>query len=237
MVDEKSLLSRRTKALRERHGWTIAETARRAELSTSMLWKVENGQTTLTYGKLMKLAAGLEVPIGELFSPAEAAVRKGGRRVVNRQGSAPTVDFGDNMHHFLATDIASKDFCPCLVEVDATGGDSLGHAGEEFIFVIKGRVKFLCEGYAPIVLEVGDSVYFDATLAHRYLREGKEKAQILCVYSHTDDADQDDRERDEQVAPPPHLKERLASVGAGQALPKRLAAKARRSPGRKRVSA
>ena len=190
MVDEKALLSSRVKALRERRGWSIAETARRAGVSVSMLWKVENGQTTLTYGRLAKLAAGLEVPIGELFANPVPSMRKGGRRVVERSGSGPAVDVNSNLHRFLATDLACKHYFPCLIEVNAKGdgqdGDS--HGGEEFSFVVAGRVRFHCEGYEPVELETGDSVYFDASLRHRYVCASKEAARLLCVYSHPEHA-------------------------------------------------
>ncbi len=190
MVDEKMLLSSRVKTLRERRGWTIAETARRAGVSVSMLWKVENGQTTLTYGKLVKLADGLGVPVGELFSDPAPSLRRGGRRVVDRRGSGPTVDVCNNLHQFLATDLAGKHNFPCLIDVRAEGDgdDAESHGGEEFSFVIEGRVRFVCEGYEAVVLEPGDSVYFDASLKHRYLRDGAAPARMLCVYSHPEHA-------------------------------------------------
>ena len=199
-MDEGALLSSRVKALRERRGWTVTETARRAGLSVSMLWKVENGQTTLTYGKLAKLAAGLEVPVGELFANPAATVRKGGRRVVERRGSGPTVDIRDNLHRFLATDLSQKHCFPCLIEVGAQGdgSDAESHGGEEFALVLEGQVRFHCDGYEPVVLEVGDSVYFDAALAHRYMRAGAAPARVLCVYSHPEHA------REEAAGVQPH---------------------------------
>ena len=190
MVDEGALLSLRVKTLRERRGWTIAETARRAGVSVSMLWKVENGQTTLTYGKLAKLAAGLEVPVGELFANPAPAMRTGGRRVVDRRGSGPVIDAGGNLHEFLATEVAGKHNFPCLIEVraDGDGADAEAHGGEEFSYVVEGRVRFVCEGYEAVVLEPGDSVYFDASLKHRYLRDSDKPARMLCVYSHPEHA-------------------------------------------------
>ncbi len=189
-MDEKALLSSRVKALRELRGWTITETAHRAGLSISMLWKVENGQTTLTYGKLAKLAAGLEVPVGELFANPVATVRKGGRRIVERLGTGPTVDVKGNLHRFLATDLSQKHYSPCLIEVNAQGDgvDGESHGGEEFTLVLEGQVRFHCEGYEPVVLGVGDSVYFDAGMAHRYLQAGATPARVLCVYSHPEHA-------------------------------------------------
>ena len=190
MMDDKSLLSARVKAIRERRGWSVSETARRAGVSVSMLWKVENGQTELTYSKLVKLAAGLQVPIGELFADPTPALRKGGRRVVDRSGSGPVIDVQSNLHRFLASDLAQKHYFPCLVEVKATGqgldGDT--HGGEEFSLVLEGRIRFFCEGYEPVVLEVGDSVYFDASMTHRYLTASEAPARMLCVYSHPEHA-------------------------------------------------
>ena len=195
MADEKSLLSVRVKTLRERRGWTIAETARRTGVSVSMLWKVENAQTTLTYGKLAKLAAGLEVPVSELFASPEPTVRKGGRRVVERRGAGPVIDCESNLYHFLASEISNKHYSPCIVDVRASGNgaDAEAHAGEEFSYVMEGRVRFLCEGYAPAILEVGDSVYFDASLPHRYLCIDDSPARMLCVYSHPNNVEQDAR--------------------------------------------
>lgn len=199
-MDEEALLSSRVSALRQARGWTITETARRAGLSVSMLWKVEHGQTTLTYGKLAKLAAGLEVPVGELFANPAAPVRKGGRRVVERHGEGPAVDVRDNLHRFLATGLAQKHYFPCLIEVGAKGdgSDSESHGGEEFALVLDGQVGFHCEGYEPVVLDVGDSVYFDAALMHRYLQAGPAPARLLCVYSHPEHA------RDEGAGVQPH---------------------------------
>jgi transcriptional regulator with XRE-family HTH domain len=190
MADDKTLLSARVKALRERRGWSVSETARRAGVSVSMLWKVENGQTELTYSKLVKLASGLDVPIGELFADPTRVVRKGGRRVVDRKGTGPVIDVQSNLHRFLASDLAQKHYFPCLVEVKATGdgSDSEAHGGEEFSLVIEGRVRFFCEGYEPVVLDVGDSVYFDASMPHRYLKASEGAARMLCVYSHPEHA-------------------------------------------------
>jgi transcriptional regulator with XRE-family HTH domain len=186
MANEQSLLADRVRTLRESKGWTVTETARRAGLSTSMLWKVENGQTSLTYQKLLQLAAGLEVPIEALFEVGSKDIQRGARRVIERQGEAPALDFGGNLHHFFATDIAHKDYFPCLIEVRAPSEDSQeaeSHGGEEFVYVIEGVIEFRCEGYAPTRLQAGDCVYFDAALRHRYLCAEGEVARIMCVFS------------------------------------------------------
>ncbi|MEO7026697.1 MAG: cupin domain-containing protein, partial [Caulobacteraceae bacterium] len=132
----------------------------------------------------------LQAPIGELFADPAPVVRKGGRRVVDRRGTAPVIDVQNNLHYFLAADLARKHFFPCMVEVRAKGAglDGEAHGGEEFAVVIEGRVRFHCDGYEPVVLETGDSVYFDAALPHRYLSATEGGARLLCVYSHPEHA-------------------------------------------------
>jgi transcriptional regulator with XRE-family HTH domain len=225
-ANDSNLLGKRLQALRGLHGWSIAETARRAGVSVSMLWKVENGQTELTYSKLAKLANGLEVPIGELFADPAPLVRKGGRRIVDRAGAGPSIDVQDNLHRFLAAEVARKHYFPCLVEVAATGDgqDGESHGGEEFSMVLEGQVRFHCEGYEPVVLEPGDSVYFDAALRHRYLKAGANSARMICVYSHPEHARLDQREGLE-----PHpIAMRILDAGAP---PKTVAVARRRGSG------
>ncbi|MEP7246741.1 MAG: cupin domain-containing protein, partial [Gammaproteobacteria bacterium] len=121
-----------------------------------------------------------------LFAVEAADVVPGGRRVVNRKGDSPVVDFGGNMHYFLATDIAQKHYFPIVVDVGASVDDNHApeaHSGEEFAYVIEGVIEFRCEGYAPARLEAGDSVYFDASLKHRYVCAQGAVAKMLCVYS------------------------------------------------------
>jgi len=189
MSDEQSRLAERVQMLRKRKGWSVTEAARRSGISTSMLWKVENGQTSLTYQKLLQVAAAFEVPIGELFAVEASDVLPGGRRVIDRRGDAQVVDFGGNLHHFLATDIAKKHYFPVLVEVRTSGDDGQlpeAHGGEEFAYVIEGAIEFVCEGYATTLLQKGDCVYFDATLKHRYVSVQGEVAKIICVFSNAE---------------------------------------------------
>jgi mannose-6-phosphate isomerase-like protein (cupin superfamily) len=136
------------------------------------------------------LAAGLEVPIGELFADPKPVMRKGGRRVVDRNGAGQVVDLQENLHRFLAVDLAQKHYFPCVVDVKSKsdGTDSESHGGEEFTFVLEGEVRFFCEGYEPIVLSSGDSVYFDASMPHKYAQAGDKPARILCIYSHPEHA-------------------------------------------------
>lgn len=55
------------------------------------------------------------------------------------------------------------------------------HAGEEFIYVLSGRVEFHMEPYSPTVLRQGDSVHFDSLMRHGFIALDDEEALILSV--------------------------------------------------------
>jgi len=54
--------------LRQEHGWTITELARRAGYARPFLSKIENGKANPTQAVLEKIAEVLEVPTSQLFA-------------------------------------------------------------------------------------------------------------------------------------------------------------------------
>ena len=55
------------------------------------------------------------------------------------------------------------------------------HVGEEFVFVISGRVRFLVEG-REWTLSPGDSLSFDSALLHRGEAMGSEAKALVVIY-------------------------------------------------------
>jgi uncharacterized cupin superfamily protein len=68
------------------------------------------------------------------------------------------------------------------------GGKSKGkrvefeHAGEEFDFVIEGKIKYIINN-REYVLEEGDSIYFDSSMKHRVEALGNKPALTLSVHA------------------------------------------------------
>jgi hypothetical protein len=48
-------------------------------------------------------------------------------------------------------------------------GELVRHAGEEFIFVLTGRVEVHTEFYEPVIVESGQCMYIDSGMGHAYL--------------------------------------------------------------------
>ncbi|MNC66521.1 Cupin domain protein [compost metagenome] len=57
--------------------------------------------------------------------------------------------------------------------IDASSFDDVGgwrqHPGQEFIFVVSGKLQLLSAYYDPVTLSAGDSILFDSEQPHAYV--------------------------------------------------------------------
>jgi transcriptional regulator with XRE-family HTH domain len=178
------------RAIRSHLRLTLAEVSARTGLAVSTLSKVENGQLSLTYDKLLMLSGGLQVDINALFDAEpvlpEAATRTPtGRRSIARAGSGLVVETPNYDYRYLCTDLARKAMVPILITIRARSTIQLGalsaHAGEEFIYVLKGKIEVHTEFYAPLTLGRGEGIYLDSTMQHGSLTVGRGTALILNI--------------------------------------------------------
>jgi len=175
-------------ALRRRLKLTLAEVSKKTGVSVSTLSKVERNQLSLTYDKLVRLSRGLEVDITVFFEhPDESQAIGQGRRSVNRVNDGQVIDTQNHHYVYLSTDLLRKQFVPILSDIRARSleefGQLVGHPGEEFTFVLEGRLAIHTEHYAPVVLEAGESIYFDSGMAHGYVALGNGPCRVLSICS------------------------------------------------------
>ncbi len=178
--------------VRKRLHLTLSELSDRTGLAVSTLSKLEKGNVSLSYDKLMLLSRGLGVDMAELLSEAPAARPASvgaGRRVVHRAGEGQLVQTQSYEQVYLASELLSKRFTPIVVEVKARSieafkaefGDLIRHPGEEFAYVLEGEVAFHSELYAPVTLKAGDSIYFDSEMGHAYLKAADGPCRLVAT--------------------------------------------------------
>jgi mannose-6-phosphate isomerase-like protein (cupin superfamily) len=183
--------------LRKSSGLTLAEISERTGLSISALSKVQNGQMSLTYDKLVSLSNGLGVDVTYFFAAEPPALAPApdvaapsvvmARRSVERAGAGAHISTPVYEYHYLASELSRKRMTPIYAEPKARSleefGELIRHPGEEFTTVLEGRIELHTEFYAPVTLEVGDSVYIDSTMGHAYLAAAEGPCRIMCVCS------------------------------------------------------
>lgn len=187
-------LGESVRAARQGKGLTLKEVSARSGLAVSTLSKVENGQMSLTYDKLLALSEGLRVNVATLFEapggPEAGARPVTARRSIGRAGEGRLVRtrWYDYLYQF--TDIARKRMIPIMAELHARSlaefGALIRHAGEEYCYVLEGRVAVHTEFYEPALLDPGDGIYLDSSMGHAYLNAGGGPARALVVCSGVD---------------------------------------------------
>ena len=184
------------RGLRARHGWTLKQMSASSGIPLSTLSKVEHDRLTLTYDKLQMLSERLNMTMSELFaepSPDVPEPAVTARRSIGRIDDAVRINTPNYDYHYLCPELRRKRMIPVLANVRAKSLDEFGelvrHSGEEFTYVLEGRVILHTEFYDPKTIEVGESVYIDSNMGHAYLAgEGCAEAVVLCICSSEDES-------------------------------------------------
>ena len=176
------------KALRRKHGWTLAEVSRRTGLPTSTLSKIENDKMSLTFDKLARLSASLRVDISALFNgqaATDGAIGASGRRSITRSGEGKAIETQNYSHLYPSWELLNKRIIPIVAELHARSleefGELIRHPGEEYAFVLEGEVDLYTSLYAPVHLKVGDSIYFDSGMGHAYIAASAGRCRVLSL--------------------------------------------------------
>ena len=182
------------RGLRHREGWTLKEMSAKSGIPFSTLSKIEHDRLTLSFDKLQLLSQRLGLRMSELFaedsgdqSPAVTARRSLGDIDKSVRVTTPNYDY-----FYLCTELRRKRMVPVITKIRASSREQFGelvrHAGEEFIYVIKGRIVVHTQFYDPVTLGEGQAIYIDSAMGHAYVTAtGCHEAEVLGVMSSADD--------------------------------------------------
>lgn len=180
-------LGQRVRELRKLQKKTLQDLGKTTGLSKSTLSKIENAALSVSYDNLLKLAEALSIDVSELFAEGvtEPIVQSNSRRSVARKGTGDVYETDKYRYEILCSDLSPRKMFPIVATLRAhsisSARDLIRHSGEEFIFVLEGRVVVHCEFYSPITLEPGDGLYFDSAMGHGVLSGGDKDAKILWM--------------------------------------------------------
>ena len=174
----------RIKALRKTRGLSLAGLAKSTGVSEATLSRVENEQTLVSAHHLYQLSRALGADITAFFDEASPPLSTGIRSIC-RKGEGVALSTARYEALVLCTDLAAKRMHPAINTVTITDLSEAGgysrHDGEEFVFVLAGKLSLTTEFYEPVLLEEGDSVYFDSHMGHAYLSGDGRPARILVI--------------------------------------------------------
>ncbi len=177
-------LGERIKYLRTQQKLTLGKLSKRADIAKSTISKIENSQMSPTYDLLQKLSNGFGLDLTELISNNSAPSFLG-RRAITRKSEGEYLK-GDNFtHEFLAAEITDKSLLPFVSRIRAHSIDEYDdwhrHEGEDFMYILQGSCTIYMESYKPVILNIGDSIYFDSLVGHMLISNGDQDAIALWV--------------------------------------------------------
>jgi transcriptional regulator with XRE-family HTH domain len=175
-ADGAAAMGRRLRSLRRDRGLSLSLVAAKIGVSVGFLSALERAQMSASVGTLRKLARFYGLNVLDLFNASEAnpgRVRPAERK---RLQAGPGV-----WMELLAWGNTVMEPHLFRIAPGAGSGESYAHAGEEFLFLLRGELEISLENGDYVRLCRGDSFYFESSVPHHWSNPGKKEAWVLWV--------------------------------------------------------
>lgn len=171
-------LGERIKELRRQRSLTLRDLSRQAGFSISFLSQVERGLSSLSLSSLRTIAEALGVDLSHFFPPpvhGNYVTPKSARQPFRLEGS-------DIEYVSLGGPFPGRALEPLLVTLPPRhrATEPFTHPGEEFGYVLKGRLTMLIDG-KEYVLQAGDSIHFSSRTRHSWKNRGTSPVLALWI--------------------------------------------------------
>jgi transcriptional regulator with XRE-family HTH domain len=168
------------KQRRLQKGWTLEDLAQQSGLSKPFLSRLESGNRQASIAAVLTLSQVFNDSLAAMF---ETQVALEPCLIVRKSEAIPHDAYGLT---YVPLSQAGHRFNlrPIRVTVSPKriGNEHYRHEGEEWIYVLSGKLTLSLAGEA-YDLDEGDAVHFDSRLPHRVFARGKTAAEILLVAS------------------------------------------------------
>lgn len=164
-------LGQAVKRYRKKNGLTLAQLSRISGISSAMISRIENGQSSASLSSLNQLAKAMSIPIISLF---ERTLNSTDINVVRADEGLNTVRItpGDTHAYSILAQHSDDDLNFSVAYVTLKKGQNRKlpiYHGEGYIFIRiqEGRAKYRC-GENLFELGEGDSISFDARITNGF---------------------------------------------------------------------
>ena len=179
---ENGAIGGRVRSLREAMGLSLRDLAERTEVSAPMLSQVERGETSPTLAVAGRIATGLELSLSQLLRLDESehvvVIRAGDRRR-RRRGGHLLEELTPPLPGQRA-DVSMHELKPGA-STGGPGDPPLHEPGSRETAVVLAGAPALVIDDERHQLAEGDSVTFDADLAHHFENDGPGEARFVAV--------------------------------------------------------
>ncbi len=179
-----SEVAKRIRELREIEGFSIEEMAQKTELSTEEYKNYENGSTDLPFTFIHKCALAFNIEMVDLIQGSSANLSS--YQVVRGGNGQITVDEDGIMIKNLAPKFRNKLSEPYWVRYEYSEEQqnkpihTTTHSGQEFDYIVSGRLKVQVGSHTEILSE-GDSIFYDSSTEHGMIAVDDKPCTFLAI--------------------------------------------------------
>ena len=182
MTEDIKQIGQRLKGLRDVLDIEASEVAALCGITTEQYEKMERGESELSVANLQKIAREYQVDLDVLLFGEEPHMSN---YFLTRRGQGLSVERRKAYHYeSLASGFRGRKAEPFIVTVspkpDDAPRESNAHPGQEFNMVFEGTLE-LTIGEKVLTLNVGDSIYFDATQPHGMRTLNDKPVRFLAI--------------------------------------------------------
>ena len=169
-------LGKRLMKLRKEKSLTLKNLANETGLSNKYISQVEKGEVIPPVAVLLQLSKALEVDSSLLLKEEKKQVGKKSAEDYEKR----TADYS---YQTLTPEARHKHLKAFKIFIDPKSehkGVSYQHLGEEFQYVLKGKVEVMV-GENKNILGPGDSLHFNSSIVHKLRNISNEMAELIVV--------------------------------------------------------
>lgn len=160
---------------------SIRDLSSKSNIAASTISQIETGKTSPNLLSLKAICDAMEIPVFSLFLEEDTdnirLVRK-----ENQETFIRNISNGKPLTESLIIQ-GKNEMYAAIVDIppNSDSGNYAHHGGEEFVFVLNGRIVFDLENHPPYILDEHDTLYYPNYIGHRWSNESDEPAKIMMV--------------------------------------------------------
>jgi transcriptional regulator with XRE-family HTH domain len=182
MQEKINEVTARIRELRDILGVSVDDMSASLRMSPAQYLKYENGEEDIPASILYEISRRLGVEMSILLTGEAPRMHYFS---VTRKGKGASVERRKQYRYqSLAPNFINKMAEPFIVTVEPKpethSVETNSHPGQEFNYVLEGSLKFIIKDH-EIILDEGDSIYFDSSCEHAMVARNNKPARFLAI--------------------------------------------------------
>ena len=179
-----SRIGRKIKALRQERNLTLQELSAKSNISKGLLSKIENSRTVPSLPVILTLIQSLDISLKDFFEDMTLVngsnyihIKKGAYKAYEKENRE-----GFLYHYILAHNFSNINIEIAILEIEKeTESNPTTTDGFEFKYILVGEIEYHLDNEV-ILLQEGDSFFFDASKPHLPVNKSGKPAKMLVIY-------------------------------------------------------